>query len=954
MLFRSERPSSSTFEQQLIRLGEEESDAVRLSRSVGRSWSVYRRVCAKNPAISRPDWLNQSFIRTLLTLCLVGSWNCAKLGDRSCVEAIDGRRYEDLDLELRSLHQVDDSPVLQIGKVWRAKSPLELLHLCAPMLSTETLDRFFSIAQAVLTKPDPSLELAEEKRWMAGIYGKVREESGIVIDAITDSLVKLSVYAEGSPGESSSIILGRINALIRELLHEASAERWLSVSGVLRDLAEAAPDEFLTAIEDSLRNFDRPVTRLISESGSSGGFGRCWHSGLLWALELLAWSPERLYRIAGVLADLSAVPVPGNWGNTPARSLQSLFRAWWPQTMATSERRLAALDRLIRDHNDSAWSLMISLLPRQTDWASANAAPVWRDDDAGKADLRNRIDLSYLSEIGARIIAQAEGHPTRIATLTSSLDSFEGNYKDAVIQLIETATQFGDDERVLIRDSLCKYLSWHNSYNRDGDRESRAAAERLRPMFDKLAPCDPVKSCLWLFDSDWITLPDGREEDHEWYRNLLEKERCQAFNLVFASLGWPGISRLAGEVRAPGLVGRQIGRSTFDNAEIVDWLIRRCEAVDLLRVDLAIRGLLIGISEEQRGIILQASIAQMQTRGLSSAIPDLLRCAPFAFATWELLESLDGPTQDKYWETVTPGICELAPTHLVAAVEQLLMRGRARSAFQAVMFEFGHIDSLLLKRILEAIGSGAEQDGPRPDGWHIGEAIGAIEAAGSVPRREVAMLEFAYFEVLEHTKHGAKNLYSELLRDAALFVECICLAYKPRHRETEPIDDSKSAAAAVAWRVLHDGRGIPGLGVDGVIDDSEFRQWVSDVRRQATESDRTEVADFVIGAWLSKCQPEGDGRWPPAVIAELLDADQHADMRRGFSDGLINNRGITSRAMDEGGAQERALAAQYRARSAAVALRYPKLAEVLISLAVHYEHDARLEDEEANLRIEGL
>ena len=77
-------------------------------------------------------------------------------------------------------------------------------------------------------------------------------------------------------------------------------------------------------------------------------------------------------------------------------------------------------------------------------------------------------------------------------------------------------------------------------------------------------------------------------------------------------------------------------------------------------------------------------------------------------------------------------------------------------------------------------------------------------------------------------------------------------------------------------------------------------------------------------------------------------------MRRGFYTGVLNNRGETSRVMGEGGTQERTLAARFRERSAAVALRYPRLAEALNSVAKHYEHDARREDDEAKLRSEGL
>lgn len=948
------RPSSSTFEQQLVRLGEEESDAARLTRSVGRSWSVYRRVCARNPVISRPTWLESSHIRTLSTLSLVGSWNSAKSGDRTCVEAIDGRPYEELELDLRLLSRSDDSPVIQIGTVWRARSPLELLHLCAPALTSGVLDRFFSVTEAVLAKPDPSLELDEDKRWMASVYGKTREESGIVIDAIADSLIKLSVYAERGSSVSSDALLGRVKALVRQLLHDASGERWLSISGVLRELAEAAPDEFLSAIDKSLRSSPNAVTRLITESNNSTGFGRCWHANLLWALELLAWSPERLFQVAAALARLTAVPVSGNWGNTPARSLQSLFRAWWPQTMATSERRLAVLDRLIRDHNESAWSLMVSMLPRGHQMASPNAAPVWREDDAGKADLRGQMDPSYLSEVGARLIEQAVERTERIATLVASLESFDGTYRDSVVHLVETAKDIDDDGRTAIRNSLRNYLSWHNSFNQDGSRGSREAAERLRPMFDQLAPTDPVKANLWLFASDWISLPDGEKQDYERHRETLVRERGRALESVFASLGWCGVSRLTAEAADPQLVGWEVGRSALDHQDIVEWLLERQRNVGWAKVDLNLRGLLAGMSDERRTATIDLVITRLRDHSLLSAIPELLVNAPFAPDTWKRLESIDSTLRDSYWTNVVPGFCRLEREDLSTAVDMLMKQGRACSAFQLVMYEPKHVDPIVLKGLLDAIRSGAEPDGKLPEGWHIEKAVQAIEASGQIPRRDLAMLEFAFFRALEDTEHGTKNLYAELLADASLFMECVCLVYKPRHREPEPVPDSLKAAAEVAWHVLHSGRGIAGTKPDGSIDGVELKRWVAEVRKLAAGNDRVAIADITIGEWLSRCLPDSDGTWPPSVIAEVLDDEQHEDIRRGFDTGVFNNRGVTSRTMEEGGAQERALAALFRDRAGAIANRFPRVAEMLNSIAKHYEHDARREDDESELRSEGL
>jgi hypothetical protein len=55
--------------------------------------------------------------------------------------------------------------------------------------------------------------------------------------------------------------------------------------------AEAAPSVFLDVLEEDLRSDDPKVHALMSPV-KSGIFGSCPRTGLLWALEVLAWNPQ--------------------------------------------------------------------------------------------------------------------------------------------------------------------------------------------------------------------------------------------------------------------------------------------------------------------------------------------------------------------------------------------------------------------------------------------------------------------------------------------------------------------------------------------------------------------------------------------------------------------------------------------------------------------------------------
>src|SRR3546814_20310193 len=78
----------------------------------------------------------------------------------------------------------------------------------------------------------------------------------------------------------------------------------------------------------------------------SAMFGRSHRTGLLWALENLAWSDTLFMRTVLALGRLSERIIEDNLVNKPAGSLSAIFRNWMPQTSADLEGRKKALSKL--------------------------------------------------------------------------------------------------------------------------------------------------------------------------------------------------------------------------------------------------------------------------------------------------------------------------------------------------------------------------------------------------------------------------------------------------------------------------------------------------------------------------------------------------------------------------------------------------------------------------------
>ncbi len=120
------------------------------------------------------------------------------------------------------------------------------------------------------------------------------------------------------------------------------------------------------------------------------------------------------------------------------------------------------------------------------------------------------------------------------------------------------------------------------------------------------------------------------------------------------------------------------------------------------------------------------------------------------------------------------------------------------------------------------------------------------------------------------------------------------------------------------------------------------------------EAGRLETGLSHVGHVLASAPPDEDGGWPPEVVRDLLEDLQSEEVENGLLIEVLNSRGVTSRALEEGGGQEDELAERYRQDADRYADEWPKTAALLRDLAKSYETDARRNEESAERFRRGL
>lgn len=940
-------------------LGEEETEA--LAWATGRSIPVLRRRKARGPELYRPVWADAAGVRDILPLLLSGGWNERNEHDRAAVASLADRPYGEVELAVAGLANQPDPPVRKIGDVWRLIAPVDAFFLVAGGVQRNDLDRLRQVALDVLSHTDPALNLPPEERHYASIRGQVLEHSAHIRHGLVQGLKLIGVYGERVLADFD----GRSFAerVIRDLLQEASGQRWCTLEALLPDLAEAGPDALLAAIEHSLASTPSPIMMMFEEEeGMIGGVSR--HSGLLWSLEGLAWHPDYLSRVSLILANLARLDPGGRLDNRPLRSLRHLFLPWLIQTTADTRRRQEALDLIVEREPTTAWKLLLEIGPAHHDSASHLHKPsaLWRDELSLVVRRATFEEHFGAIESNVRRLLQLVG--TDVARWVDSLEPspwFSPQHRDEFLTRLRAHAEANtlDGERRDLRNALRDVLDRHRRVEGRADWAlPRADADRLEEIYTLLEPRDPIERNRHLFDSHWPTLAEGKGPDYREHAQIIQRARDAALREVVAADGAEGIVRLAITAELPPLVGQtaeQLGLDDGEERALLDHALQ-------IEQDWAasfVRGFLISRTHREGWATAETVLARAREESWDrNRLLRLVFSLPESPRLWDEVEALGDDVHQRYWSKVR-GLFVRGADDARRAVDELLRVGRPLEAYATARLLLRELPGLAVARLLDAVataGDSAEQS-HRLQSHEIEEAFKAIEASHDVPKDLVVRLEWAFFEFLEHTERQPRELYRALAEDPAMFVTLLRWAFRPKNTARpgageEAVPPQK---ARRAYRVLDSWNTIPGL-VDGRIDPANLAEWVERAREQSKEVDRLEICDDRIGHMLalSSVGENGgssigeEGAWPPESVRDIIDRIASEALDDGFRVGLYNARGAVWRG--PGGQQERELAERYRRWAGQIAGRWPRTGALLRRIAQIYEREGRLWDIDDELR----
>lgn len=936
-------------------------------RGSGGSPTILRRLLAKTPGVGSPDWAQRAVYRKwMVPFVLLGRWDWTNSSDKELIRLLADNEIDVIDERIAELAALADAPIRTERGVSGVASRLESLDVVAAYITQSAIDRFFFVAELVLNEDDPSLDLERSQQWLAAVWGKVRAHSNVVRSAIAESLVVLAVHGKDVVGGGiGSSVEGRVGRLVATLLKDRDPRAWLAQRNEFRAYAEAAPDIFLDLVEGELRKKESALDCLF-EPAESGPFARCERTGLLWALELLAWSPVRLSRVVNILAEMCRYDLQDNWGNKPEASLRDILLSWRPHTLASLEQRIEALEQLCERYPEVGWKFCVSQLSGLNGFTSGTCQPNWRSDASDHRRGVTHHDVFVFQRKCLDLILGWSAYTTSklkdcIALSVELPESDRQRVQSHIEAWLGTDPSQADvaDVREHVRTRFMTRRSRRHTANPSHNGKTR-------DLYELLKPSDIVERHRWLFVNSWVeeTYDEIQTEhfDYEARDQWVTDRRREALTEIYHARGYRGVFDLLACGVQAYVIGRFLRSDVLSPGQLREFVFKAVngwENVSDVQIDDCISGCLHQMSEDNLRDLLREWRSRQSECNNWDCLVKLFLLAPFNRTTWSLAACMGEVARKKYWKEVKAVAWNFDAESLHEGVEQLLEAGRPMAAFMLSRFELKLLNVQIVTRILEEIpqAGGADNEHIRIEAWDVIKALEVLTASKEVERGKLAYFEFVYGNVIgAWSGYKFQNLSAEVSVSPDTFFRFVALCYCRRDKREDRAalglpenDEQLRLNVNLARSALEHITQIPGQRDDGSVDETHLVDWVSSVRVMASEHDRIEITDLKIGALLQRCGPGEDGVWPRPEVRRALENFASKDMADGLITSVLNSRGAQCRPSPDNGEPERALAAKYRAFAESVAARTPFVGKTLIDIAESLEIDARRHDSDGRM-----
>ena len=950
-------PNPDLFDKALSDMGIETHRFDLLARESGLSPTVLRRRLSRVPVIRRPPWADNPFIaRKLIPMALAGTWDTGFDADRDILEKLADNSYDDVEIAVAELHRFEDSPIWCIGKHRGVRSKIDTLFAIASLITEGDLNKFLAIAEEAFSKPHTLTEPAGNYLLSQIGVGEMSDHSAALRSGIRDTLIFLSVHGKNLFfGRWEVNIEYQISDLVRRLLTPLTGEVLKFYNHDLPDFADAAPRVFLKILQEDLRQTESAL-RWLLQPVSSDMFSSPPRTGILWALERLAWRQDHFMVVVNILAELSSTKIEDNWVNTPIKSLAAIFHSWLPQTSVSVKDRITALKSLCRSHPEIGWQICIRQIDYRNDIGEFSNRSRWHPVHTMSPLSRNE-HWKFKQAVQEMAIHWPNHNVETLGDLLSSMLRMDADRQTQILDCVAkwATTESDVIARTAIREKIADVLFLA------ADRPPWPHSQPLRralDIFEQLLPNDPFERYALLFQDPKSYFPIAKAEAPtltrtNWWSQAHVRQK-KAIIEIWSSEGITGVLKLLSKNTPAYTLGVHTASQILTPLQAAD-TVHTCLLTEIISCEI-VDEFLRGFFSLLDGNKCTEAVSSLLKRGTNEDIKRILRHVSFSGQMWQLLDQMSEHIRDQWWKEANIPLREYSEFEASTLVDSLLRVGRGWHAFSALRADFNVVETSHLKRLLQDVSERVlfYSDFPGDALYYLPIAIESLGKRPDVLVSEVARLEFACIRLFNRQECKVPHLERQFEESPSTFIDHISLVLKRSSEVPDSVgwqvrDKNQKKALILCAHTLFRMLGrLPGQNDQGQINPDVLIRWISEVRDLATEFECIGLCDDVLGQWLSKAPAIGkDVQWPSRAICEVLESIHTDEIGMGFRIGVLNARGGTVRRPYDGGGQERSLVDKYRHWAKACRIEFPFVSLILSNIAERFEGEASWQDQRA-------
>jgi len=941
----------------LMKSGIDKDDASRFSRESGRNITILKKLIGFPH--NKTKWLEEQDIREIVPALLLGRWEETFTGDIELLEKLSGKKYAEYKSILNKWKNFEESPILQIGETWRLTSPLDIW---TNLISQLTENDFLQLQECFSKAFKSGNPIAKpEDDSFAARFNKKRTFSSWAREGLTQSLILVSRLSNSIAIPGILNPTGWVEAIISDLLEDATGDLWISLDREMPLISEASPDSFLSAVKKSLANEEPEILNLFQEK--NGLLHKTsHHTGLLWALEGLAWLPEYLRDASLILLQLARLDPGGNLTNRPINSIVEIYKPWHYQTLASFEERMHILEYVTDQEKEMGWALLVRLLPDGHSVGMPTHKMRWRMFDMNTNISRTWQEIwnthTAIIEMLINLFDYDENKFGKLIHESATLSLSKKN-RIRVLEWADGIYQDVKQKQFTTWNTLRGILHHHRSH--PDTKWALPGTELLRyeDLYYKLEPEDVIEKNIWLFNNHTPEFIDGFpyddkefEKRHQKRQEQVNKIRTTAVKNIIDELGLEKTLALRKQVKEQGILGDAMARVELSDEDVL--LV--CDTLNDEDTDLRfIHSFIFQKSIGEGFNWIKDLFDNLKEKGYGSkALSNVLIPLNQNQTLWDFISEQSSQIQDCYWKNVWPSFFHASEKAKVYGLKRLLAYNRFFSAINAAYLKTENIPSAVLVEILEKTATEKADDKAHFKGREVERIFEELDKRDDVESSKLIQLEWYFLAVMDtyRANRNPKNLEEALAKDPSFFIDVLKWLYLPKdkkllEKEREGISDEIIRnRGKQSYHLLNNWKAIPGLRDDKSIDKDELAGWINTVRNLAQEVNRLEVADAEIGKLLAQ-YPEDAPQWPQETIFQIIEDINTDNLKRNYSSGMYNKRSFTSRGPYDGGEIERERATYFQKLADDHKIKYPNVSKIFKQMADGYLRDAKREDDEA-------